>query len=452
MSQHDFVLDNQSGASFRADINAALLAIETCSSGNSAPSVTYPFQFWADTANGLLKQRDAANTTWLPVLTLATGAPVALAAGAVLGAISGGSLGPFAHRNKLLNGSFAVNSRGYASGAVLAAGSFGHDRWKAGASGGDYTFTQNASTTTITIGSGKTLIQVVDAALVGDTSYVLSWTGTAQARYAVNSATPAGSYAASPILITGQTVGSTMSVEFNSGTLGKVQLEPGAVVTPFEPRAYALDLYLCQGGGNVYAGLKSVSGVATLDGSYAGAQIVLSGTSYTVTLPAASSFSAGATLNVFTVASGTVTLSRAGSDTIVTSQGTPATSLGLSGGDTLTLVSNGVNAWQAVGGSAQLPYAPEFAATLGSSGWQKLPSGLIVQWGSSSVGAGSNLGITFPMAFPNACYVVLPVGQYSSALNTAYAASATSLSTSGCTLNNWSSTTSLTILWIAIGK
>ena len=246
MSQHDFVLDNQSGASFRADLNAALLAIETCSSGNSAPSVTYPFMLWADTANGILKQRDATNTTWLPVLTRSTGAPVALAAGSVLGAISGGSLGPFSHRNKIFNGAFAVNQRAYASGAALAAGSYGHDRWKAGAGGGDYTFTQNASTTTITIGAGKSLIQVVEDKNVSDTSYVLSWTGTAQARYAVNSATPGGSYAASPILITGQTVGSTLSVEFNAGTLGKVQLEPGSVVTPFEQRPYSLELALCQ--------------------------------------------------------------------------------------------------------------------------------------------------------------------------------------------------------------
>ena len=168
------------------------------------------------------------------------------ASGEVVIGANGVSGSAFSFRNKIINGGFTVNQRGYVSGAVLAAGSYGHDRFKAGASGGDYTFTQLASPTTITIASGKSLIQVIEDKNVASTSYVLSWTGTAQARYAVNSATPSGSYAASPILITGQTVGTVMSIEFNTGTLGTVQLEPGAVATPFEHRPYTIELVLCQ--------------------------------------------------------------------------------------------------------------------------------------------------------------------------------------------------------------
>ena len=59
-------------------------------------------------------------------------------------------------------------------------------------------------------------------------SYVLSWTGTAQARAGVNTLTPSGSYAASPLLIEGPDCGRrVMSIEFNTGTLGTVKLEPG---------------------------------------------------------------------------------------------------------------------------------------------------------------------------------------------------------------------------------
>ncbi len=67
MSQHDMILDNQSGASFRADANNALQAIASNQSGSSAPTTTYPYQFWADTAAGLLKMRNAANTAWVAV-------------------------------------------------------------------------------------------------------------------------------------------------------------------------------------------------------------------------------------------------------------------------------------------------------------------------------------------------------------------------------------------------
>jgi hypothetical protein len=152
----------------------------------------------------------------------------------------------FAYKNLLIDAGFTINQRAYVSAATLASGVYGHDRWKAGASGGDYSFTQLASNTQITIASGKSLIQVVEDKNVSGTSYVLSWEGTAQARYAVNSATPAGSYAASPIVITGQTAGSTMSVEFNTGTLSKPQLELGAVATSFDQRAYGTELALCQ--------------------------------------------------------------------------------------------------------------------------------------------------------------------------------------------------------------
>jgi len=150
------------------------------------------------------------------------------------------------NQNVLINGGFTINQRGYVSAAVLAAGVYGHDRFKAGAAGGDYSFTQLNSNTQITIAAGKSLIQVVEDKNVQAAAFVLSWEGTAQARFAVNSATPAGAYAASPILITGQTPGAVMSVEFNTGTLGKAKLEAGTVATPFAFRPIAEETALCQ--------------------------------------------------------------------------------------------------------------------------------------------------------------------------------------------------------------
>lgn len=75
MAQHDYIIDNQPGAAFRADLNAALAAIVTLNSGPTAPSPTYPHQLWADTASGILKMRNAANTAWVDVLSLNTGLP-----------------------------------------------------------------------------------------------------------------------------------------------------------------------------------------------------------------------------------------------------------------------------------------------------------------------------------------------------------------------------------------
>lgn len=149
-------------------------------------------------------------------------------------------------RQAIINGGFTVNQRVYVSNATLAAGAYGHDRWKAGASGGDYTFTQLPQSTQITIKTGKSLIQVVEDKNVIGGTYTLSWTGTAQARFGKDSATPSGTYAASPITITGQTAGTVMSVEFNEGTLKDVQLNSGSVPLPFQPKSFEEELRACQ--------------------------------------------------------------------------------------------------------------------------------------------------------------------------------------------------------------
>lgn len=70
MAQHDYIIDNQPGASFRADLNAALAAIVSNNSGATAPATPYPFQWWADTTAGVLKQRDASNSEWRDVYPL----------------------------------------------------------------------------------------------------------------------------------------------------------------------------------------------------------------------------------------------------------------------------------------------------------------------------------------------------------------------------------------------
>lgn len=71
MGQHDLIIDNASGAVVRADLNNALQGLGTLSSGASEPSTKYAYMFWADTTSGLLKIRNAANTAWIIVGTLA---------------------------------------------------------------------------------------------------------------------------------------------------------------------------------------------------------------------------------------------------------------------------------------------------------------------------------------------------------------------------------------------
>ena len=74
MAEHDYVIANQNGANTRSDLNNALAAIVSNNSKATAPATTYAFMWWADTANDLLKQRNAADSAWVDILTLSTGA------------------------------------------------------------------------------------------------------------------------------------------------------------------------------------------------------------------------------------------------------------------------------------------------------------------------------------------------------------------------------------------
>lgn len=70
MAQHDYVIANQDGASFRADINDVLAAIVSNNSGAVEPSPTYAHMLWVDTNTSLVKQRNAANSAWNTIATL----------------------------------------------------------------------------------------------------------------------------------------------------------------------------------------------------------------------------------------------------------------------------------------------------------------------------------------------------------------------------------------------
>lgn len=65
MSQHDYAIENQDGASFRADINNALAAVVSQNSGPTEPAAPFAYMLWQDTTAGVLKQRNAANNAWV---------------------------------------------------------------------------------------------------------------------------------------------------------------------------------------------------------------------------------------------------------------------------------------------------------------------------------------------------------------------------------------------------
>jgi len=63
--QHDFIIDNSTGANVRSDINSVLQAIASNNSGSSAPSTTYALQTFANTTDSMLQLRNSANNAFV---------------------------------------------------------------------------------------------------------------------------------------------------------------------------------------------------------------------------------------------------------------------------------------------------------------------------------------------------------------------------------------------------
>jgi hypothetical protein len=72
MAQHDMNIANQGFPAFRSDLNDALAALVSNSSGATAPSTTFAHQMWVDTAAdpSVLKIRNADNDAWITIGTI----------------------------------------------------------------------------------------------------------------------------------------------------------------------------------------------------------------------------------------------------------------------------------------------------------------------------------------------------------------------------------------------
>jgi hypothetical protein len=181
-----------------------------------------------------------------------------------------------------------------------------------------------------------------------------------------------------------------------SGTAGQFDNSTRIANTAFVQRALGningVDAYV-----NAAAGPALVA-------SQAGRMIILSGTANgTIYLPLLSTLPEGAAFTFRCESTGAWNVATGGGDgnaIIAGASGTNAVAVPM--GDSLTLVKNG-SIWRAYG-TALLRNSGRFAVALGASGYQVLPSGLIIQWGGAS---NSNQVITYPLAFPSACYCVV---------------------------------------------
>lgn len=93
----------------------------------------------------------------------------------------------------------------------------------------------------------------------------------------------------------------------------------------------------------------------------------------------------------------------------------------------------------------------DLAHSFTGNGYQKLGNGLIIQWGVSAAGV---INVSFPIAFPNACYGAYPVMRHTEARGSdtrdAYCYNEVyEYTTTGFQIHSYS--TSMQVMWFAIG-
>jgi len=200
------------------------------------------------------------------------------------------------------------------------------------------------------------------------------------------------------------------------------------------------------------ADVVAISSAAAMDTTYANKLVVFQNatSNFAVTLPLVAACSVGTVLRFLNITSYSITLARSGSDTINAS----ATSLVIGPGDTLTLVRSSANTvWLSVDGSANLVLSSgAFGSILSGNGYQKLPSGLILQWGMNQGTTASYQTYSFPIAFPNNVYSMVVT---TNNVNTQYTGRVNVLSLSQFQIGNsngqgsWAADV---VSWIAMGR
>ncbi|WDG55016.1 phage tail protein [Pseudomonas chlororaphis] len=234
----------------------------------------------------------------------------------------------------------------------------------------------------------------------------------------------------------GSIVLDTTALTFQNITKGFAPLNSPVLTNPTantapqfdNSKALATTEFVARALGN-FRGGTGISASRTLTGDDLGKRLELAA-GVTVALPATSSVPDGAAMLISAGPQSTSSrVTVAAGDQLAMNNLAVTVPYTLSpGGDFIAI--REANVWRCHSGSETLRTSALFAASLATSGYQKLPTGMILQWGRVS-GNAQVIAMTFPVSFPNACVAISSAVLDVGAQNAPYTLTVSNLSKTG---------------------
>lgn len=208
----------------------------------------------------------------------------------------------------------------------------------------------------------------------------------------------------------------TLTTDSKTGWYMEMQNMYGTTAAQFDNSTrLATTEFVRQSLGNM-RGTYVTAASGTLGAAQAGMQVHVRvpGTTQTINF---AELKEGARMTVYAnyVGTGPTTLAINGSAKFVAVASLTDQTVTLNAGDAISFVNDGTN-FNIEVTTANLRYSAAFGASLSTSGYQKLPSGLIFQWGLGAT-AGQTGTVTFPIAFPNTAQVMTILRTSASAMS-----------------------------------
>lgn len=179
-------------------------------------------------------------------------------------------------------------------------------------------------------------------------------------------------------------------------------------------------------------------------------------TAVTLTLPLIVDTPVGSIFEFINTGTANMTVQRAGSNEI-DSGPTSVTSIVIPPNQSLKLIrATGSSLWHPVSVTAA-GLTTSFGSSLAANGWQRLPSGLIIQWGAFLWAQGVQI-VSLPISFPNSFFSITATSNSGATANQAgYFVTLDSNNLSSFKAGNWASSsvyapTGVSVGYIALGR